>query len=178
MRFWEINKKEELSCLFNNIRINSYANEYNPGLPIIKGINYDINSKSLKSRVLNALNEIESHEYFRPKKFENSRIYEYFGVRIAKKIAASFAKKSTNGSNYYLDSHRTLDSLINYEKSTRFNESVHLFSAACLSLSGLYPLNIADFYLIMIQRYNRARIVNTLKLALKELCEFQKLLKY
>lgn len=164
-----IDKKVELYELFNKIRLNSYIKEYTPELSIIKGIRYNSKDKYLKSKIINALEEIESHNYYNPKSFENSKIYECLGVRIAKKIVTKLFKNKGFGDNYYIDNNRNLDSLINYEKLTRFNEKVHLTSIACLSFSDLWPINIANFYLIMIQRYNRARIVNTLNYILKEI---------
>lgn len=157
----------QLYEILNEIRANNYIKDYNPKLPIIQGINYNLKHKGLEAKVFNALDELESHKYFKPKGFENSKIYEYLGVRIAKKIVTKLGKKG-KGDNYFIDSNRDVDSLINYEKLTRFNEKVHLFSSACLAFNELWPINVANFYLIMIQRYNRARITNTLKYILKE----------
>jgi hypothetical protein len=111
----------------------------------------------------NALDEIYSHYYFRPKPFENSKLYEFLGVRLAKKAVTYIFKNKGRANNYYIGKERNLEALIKYEKEARFNEKVHLFSAACCIIGNLWPINIANIYLIMIQRYNRARIVNTLK---------------
>jgi hypothetical protein len=126
----------------------------------IEGIEYSYKNVEYAK---NALKEIYSHYYFRPKPFENSRLYEALGVRLAKKAVTYIFKNKGKADNYYIGKERSLEALIKYEKETRFNEKVHLFSTACCIIGNLWPLNIANLYLIMIQRYNRARIVNTLK---------------
>ncbi|VVB75054.1 Uncharacterised protein [Candidatus Tiddalikarchaeum anstoanum] len=133
----------------------------------IKGINYNTSDNTLESKILTALYEIDTHSYFRPKSFEFSKFYEYLGVGIFKKLVTFFKNPSGEGDNYFISKERSVDSLINFEKKTRNNETIHAYAMA---VSVCWPVvSVINAYLVMLQRYNRARIVKTLQELLKEI---------
>ena len=121
--------------------------------------------------------------YFKPKTFErhnNGKFYRILGVKIAQKIVMGVVgralRKKDEGKeadNYFIGN-LNQDSLLRYEKGTRFNELFHVpfaalgFSQFAITLSqkqyalavvGLIP-GIVNLYLIMLQRYNRSRVYN------------------
>lgn len=127
--------------------------------------------------------------YFRPKAFEKScRLYEMLGVRVFQKLVmgtignlAKLFKGHRTGSsfNYFVSQiDRNLKRLKRFESvGTRFNELVHTpltyltgytafeeFSRGDIE-GGLYYVgfSLANAYCTMLQRYNRARVYNTIE---------------
>jgi hypothetical protein len=140
---------------------------------IINGISY--NQENDLGTAIYGINEINNHSYFRPKSFEKSKFYEYLGVKYFKKLLMNtFGKlvKNEVTNSYYVGNKRTIDALLSFEKYTRINESIHLtgslFSLTSLlfsdnfSLLGFLGLAL-NLYCYLIQRYNRARVLNTLE---------------
>ncbi len=120
--------------------------------------------------------------YFLPKSFEKScRLYEVLGIRPFRYMVINTAGvlhkvlfSGKNGSNYYVgQDNRTIRGLKNFDNGLRFNETVHLiagvFISADLSFDVTRPNTLLDWslftlnaYLIFLQRYNRARVYNTI----------------
>jgi hypothetical protein len=126
--------------------------------------------------------------YFSPKSFEQSCVlHEMLGVRITKKVVlgtwGAILKKMAEikgdddfCGKYFIGENRTLESLAEFEKETRFNETAHIIPALCNAFSflllssiggdnlGIFfgTLGLLNFSLIVLQRYNRARIYNTI----------------
>jgi hypothetical protein len=137
---------------------------------LINGINYE--TKDLGT-LLYGVNEINNHAYFRPKDFERGTFYEFLGVKCFKNLITKLMPNNKAGpNNYYIGNERTIDDLLNFEKYTRFNEKVHLLGSV-FSLTGLLCNNyfsvisglffVLNLYCCLIQRYNRARVLNTLE---------------
>lgn len=121
-------------------------------------------------------------QYFKPRFFEK-RLYEYLGIKYFKNgllaVVAKLGrsrKKEPCGSNYYIGSRLSRESLKKFEGRTRSNEVIHV-------MAGLPPIYLAieyvsegsyivglfaialvtsTLYLAMLQRYNRARIYDVL----------------
>lgn len=115
--------------------------------------------------------------YFRPRPWESGDLYPNLGVGITKKIVSRNAPvryllaKSDKTTNYHL--HRpTLEEASRFESWSRFNEVVHVGTLA-LSVAGVVrsaleghvggmafygAMGFASAELVMLQRYNRARI--------------------
>ncbi len=117
--------------------------------------------------------------YFEPKFFEKKgKIYELFGMKKFKKRLLALTSKirrranETDGSNYYVGSDLSVDSLKRFEAKTRFNEAVHMAGASpgvCGAIDGFVNGNyvsglictaivLPQLYVIGLQRYNRARV--------------------
>jgi len=126
--------------------------------------------------------------YFMPKSFEkNGRLYEALGVRHFKRLCAETYRKlvkKTLGTerahfiNNYLIWDFSEDGLRKFDYATRINEGIHLLATALFTSKtidylsdGKYGmaaletgLNLAlGIYPILTQRYNRARIYNTVE---------------
>ena len=141
--------------------------------PVINGLVY--NPETDLSSALHGIDEINSHYYLKPREFERGRFYEYLGVKGFKKLLMNTLGrfvKSNYSNSYYIGSERNIDSLLSFEKYARFNEKVHLlgsfFSFAGLFGDNYFPLISGLFlalnvYCCLVQRYNRARVINTLE---------------
>ena len=115
--------------------------------------------------------------YFEPKEFEKSgKLYERLGVKKFK----DFLIKRNDQSKYYLSEDKGR-ALRGYKKKTRQFETVHLVGTALFA--GLSPITLAfetdvekisylglitganilcNIYPIMLQRYNRNRLVKSM----------------
>ena len=118
-----------------------------------------------------------SEWYFRPKTFElGGRLHVWLGVGLFKKGLMGLAKPAPGSkeSGYWMAS-RDEEGLLAFERRTRRNEIVHLLvllpAIVGLIFAGAgYPLLFAvlfliialNFYLILLQRYNRIRLLRTL----------------
>jgi len=122
--------------------------------------------------------------YFVPKSFERSgRLYEALGVRPFKKLVmGTFGRLhelcgyDKTSSKYFIGQYRSKKSLKKFEVNTRLNELIH----APLTAYFVYKLAedlannnydvviingiglLINGYCTMLQRYNRARVYNTL----------------
>ncbi len=124
--------------------------------------------------------------YFAPKSFEkDGRVYEFLGVKYAQRIvmatAGKLRRKKDEGcpSNYFIGKNPHLESLMIFERGTRFNETTHapvvLLETCCLaatlsqenmnytSVGVITGALILNFYLTILQRYNRARVYNVIE---------------
>lgn len=129
--------------------------------------------------------------YFRPKeieKWQNGRIYEVMGIKHVQKAVLAFVgfvgiHPDGPQTNYFIGPKRTAEGLVKFEKSTRFNESVHAsavpMGVACIALLTalakdyaspmIVPATLcvagtfANAALAMLQRYNRTRIYTVLE---------------
>lgn len=126
--------------------------------------------------------------YFMPKSFEkNRRLYEALGVRHFKKLYAETCRKLVKklfGTgrddfvNNYLIWDFSEDGLRKFDYATRINEGIHLLVTALFTnatidyiSNGEYGMAVLEtglnlvlgIYPILTQRYNRARIYNTLE---------------
>jgi len=122
--------------------------------------------------------------YFRPKSFERSgKIYEALGVKQFKKfvmgtigrISKKVREDKTTGT-YFIGKERNRKTIKQYEITARINELVHAPATAyfgyklaedlgCGNNSGAVGDVIwllVNGYCTMLQRYNRARVYNTL----------------
>ncbi len=126
-----------------------------------------------------------SDAYFEPKFFERSgRLYECLGVRSIKKgimstvgiLHKTLGEHKYAGSYFVGQEDRSVDALRDFEAGTRFNESVHLFFGLYSASSTIYnfmddssffyfngALTLANIACVMVQRYNRARVYNTIE---------------
>ncbi len=122
--------------------------------------------------------------YFLPKSFEKScRLYEVLGIRPFRYVVINtagvlhkvlFSSTGKKGSNYYVgQDNRTIRGLKNFDNGLRYNETLHLvagvFMSADLSFDFTRSNTLLDLslftintYLIFLQRYNRARVYNTI----------------
>jgi len=130
--------------------------------------------------------------YFKPKSFEkwrNGRIYEYLGVKYAKKGVFAFGKlmdkitgqdkinKERGIESIYKRQIKDLRDIGRLEKTenlTRITEAIHLFLAISSATFGAIYLSYGrngsaslngalvafNLYLLSLQRYNRQRINN------------------
>ena len=149
-------------------------------LPVVGGIE---DFSQLEKEVHLIANKSVTDLYFAPKKFERSgRLYETLGVRYFKRALCGLAERvikniKSKPTNYFIGPERTITALKSFERQTRFNEVVHLFSTGCLSFAaigsasgGQYSLAamwgafdlVLGIYPVLVQRYNRARIYNTI----------------
>jgi hypothetical protein len=114
--------------------------------------------------------------YFQPKEFEKSgRLYEHLGVRYVKKITLALGdliQKITKGNIYKIPGEVNKTALKSREKLTKFAEVVHMplgmsgiYFASMDAISGNYTRTLLhlgaalfNFSLVMLQRYNRAKI--------------------
>ncbi|HLC52822.1 MAG TPA: hypothetical protein VJI98_06260 [Candidatus Nanoarchaeia archaeon] len=167
----------------------------NRNLPIIAGIRdmSPLERESYLSTINNpkGLIQMMSDVYFEPKSFERSgRLYESLGVRYFKKLVMGtmgrLGKKIGKhrfANNYFLGQEdRSVDALKRFDTGTRFNEGVHLFFSLYSSIDAAYNfivdkpgvamfmagLTIFNASSIMLQRYNRARIYNTIEQKLEK----------
>lgn len=151
-------------------------------LPVIGGVS-DLEG-GLDSETDKSFIEKSTDWYFAPKSFERSgKLYEALGVRPFKKLVmGTFGKlhkilgADKTGSNYFIGQDRSKRGLKKFEAETRFNEFVHApFTAYCgyklaedlgnNNYSGAIVDGIGlliNGYCTMLQRYNRARVYNTL----------------
>ena len=122
--------------------------------------------------------------YFEPKSFERSgKLYESLKIRLFKKLimgSVGFAFKKAGKNDvprtYFVGKQRTGDSLKTYELFARINEMIHVPLAVTMSYYCLEKISNDDYsgaivsgffavlnaYCVMLQRYNRARVYNTL----------------
>jgi len=154
--------------------------------PIIGGIRYSMsNCEDMK------MEKGYGDWYFKPKNFEKSgKLYEMLGVRQFKKLISTVEKyvrkplkaKKSSSHTYYLKE-RTIKGIKKFESGSRITETVHTIAFGALALLAYSrdPENLLspyewsgnvfiNFYPIILQRYNRARIYNTVEKA-KEQCE-------
>ena len=124
--------------------------------------------------------------YFTPKAFEkDGKVYEFLGVKIVQKLLMSAVRKMfrrTEGMDevagmYFIGKRRRTRDLETFVKGTRFNEAYHLsFVPFGVYLTGeptiqnntlLMAMNsailILNVGLVMLQRYNRARVYTALE---------------
>lgn len=122
-----------------------------------------------------------SDSYFEPKFFEKQgKLYELIGIKIFKrgllglisKLGLRRRENETKGSNYYVGSNLSVDSLKRFEARTRLNEAAHVFYSSLgvyyaideftngNYVSGIIitAINLPQLYMIGLQRYNRARV--------------------
>ncbi len=147
-----------------------------------KGLEQSVNTSYEPQAVPERIADI----YFKPKSFERScKLYERLGVKYFKKFLMGtygwllkFGKKhSVYNSTYFIGPDRSNKSLMRFEKYSRFNECVHsplmaLFTYKVLDDLGNGNHNAAisdvfwlalNAYCTFLQRYNRARIYNTIE---------------
>lgn len=162
-------------------------------MPTIEGIRYDeYDLREIEDR---GTFERATDRYFKPKSFERSgRLYEALGVRYAKKIvmgtfgkARKIAGDGERTSNYFIGQgfNRNLRSLKKFELYTRVNETIHApqiiwnsYNLGKNIVEGNYGaaaiyagILLVNTYMTMLQRYNRARIYNTIDEAKEKLEE-------
>lgn len=164
--------------------------------PIISGIEepseLEVTLYKEKEREKGIIGKI-TEVYFRPKSFEKScRLYDILGVRLFKKLVmGTFGnllklmgghRKGGSFSYFVSQTDRNLKELKRFESGTRFNELVHtplMYSLGYSALEdfskgnfegGLFCVSVAviNAYCVMLQRYNRARVYNTIEEKLKE----------
>jgi hypothetical protein len=124
--------------------------------------------------------------YFTPREFEKSgRLYECLGIKYFKKVLMrtqgqihkrQYGNKTPD--NYFIGEKPTLEALKTFESEARGNEGVHLIAGVLASMCGTalaYAHDLdktAVFFganalfnlpLIMLQRYNRARVVKAIE---------------
>ena len=116
--------------------------------------------------------------YFKPNHFESTTLYESLGIKPFKK----YLPTSGDLARRYIwkdpvSIKPNMESLIHYEKMTRAYEAIHLGLAvlpgkdivsSLLSQTSPHILDIVSLlavslYPIMLQRYNRIRVVQTIK---------------
>lgn len=147
-----------------------------------KGLECSVDSSYQPQTVPEKITDI----YFKPKSFErSSNVYEWLGVKYFKKalmgtigrIFRSGKKHADFNSNYFIWPDRSNKSLIRFERKTRFNELWHVpwipFCTYCAVDSfaqgkkgeGIFYVvtMLINTYAAMLQRYNRARIYNTIE---------------
>lgn len=147
-----------------------------------KGLEQSVNTSYEPQAVPERITDI----YFKPKSFERSgRMYEWLGVRYFKKalmgtvgrLLKGMKKHSQDDSNYFIGPDRNNYSLMRFEKQTRYNEGWHTpwvpycayYSADHFAQGrngmGIFMAiaGLINAYASMLQRYNRARIYNTLE---------------
>jgi Glycosyl-4,4'-diaponeurosporenoate acyltransferase len=105
--------------------------------------------------------------YFDIKDFErNGKIYEKVGIKIRKKVVLNTAWRlvSKDKSRYYLQSWR-IEDIKDTISWLKYNESIHLIGMIRFVILEIYQHNIIlwifllqNFYLVMLQRYNRWRL--------------------
>ncbi len=118
--------------------------------------------------------------YFRPKSFEmNGLLYEWLGVVPFKslmiRLGRANAFNSRRSTTYFLTDRTSSRSLEKYERRTRYNEIVHLlgmvplaFGIAVAGFDGIWitaalaVIFVANFHSIILQRYNRIRLLRVL----------------
>ncbi|MBT5023367.1 hypothetical protein HOK51_08700 [Candidatus Woesearchaeota archaeon] len=163
-----------------------------PNKPIIGGIKNpsDLESKILakKKNDLGIFRKL-TNWYYRPKSFERSgKLYTWLGVKYFQKALmgtyGKFIKKlggARHPSNYFVGENRTVPNMLTYESGTRFNEFIHtplIFICGKNTIQSASEGRIDEavvhaafmalnFYCTILQRYNRARVYNTLDLKLK-----------
>jgi len=151
-------------------------------LPVIGGVS-DLEDR-LDSETDKSFIEKSTDWYFAPKSFERSgKLYEALGVRQFKKLIMGtvgrlFKKMGmdeTTGT-YFIGKERNKKTIKQYELMARINETIHAPFTAYFgyklaedlgnnNYSGAIGDGIAlliNGYCTMVQRYNRARVYNTL----------------
>ena len=142
----------------------------------------DLTRESYVSEPHKSLLQRASDLYFEPKFFEKKgKIYELVGMKkfkrgllaLMSKLGRRRKENETEGSNYYVGSDLSIDSLRRFEAKTRFNEAVHVVGGASPAVyfaidgfangnyvSGLIitAMALPELYVIGLQRYNRARV--------------------
>jgi hypothetical protein len=123
--------------------------------------------------------------YFRPKSFEkDGRLYRNLGVKVIKNVCEFIGKNIKNlnegkpiPKNNYVLWDKSKEGLKKFESKTRFNEKWHLpFVAFCgiFAIANSLDKDMGDAifqgtcaginaYAVMLQRYNRARLYNTIE---------------
>lgn len=141
-----------------------------------KGLEQSVNASYEPQAVPERITDI----YFKPKSFERScRVYRWLGVPYFKKILMGTIgklRKKGEPNTYRIGKDRSIDSLLDFETATRLNETAHAIIAPfCAYFSYLdfatdpekgiaFAIGaVLNFYIVMLQRYNRARIYNTLE---------------
>jgi len=139
-------------------------------------LEFRLDSESDKSSI-----ERYTDWYFAPKSFERSgRLYESLGVKPFKKLVMGTVGrplKRDQASNYFIGRPLNNRAMKRYELMTRLNETIHApFTAFAIYIIsewiekgnygdvifGAIPFLI-NGYSTMLQRYNRARIYETIK---------------
>ena len=150
-------------------------------LPMINEV-LDLEGKLYSETDEDSLISRSTNLYFSPKSFERwkkGRVYEWIGIKKFKKVCEYIGRKlgkDHGGKNNYFIWDKSEDGLRGFEKETRFNEGGHfvgtVIPAMCLTpgwvdgdpfsvyIGGV--LTAINIYSILLQRYNRARIYNTL----------------
>ena len=140
----------------------------------------DLTRESYSPEPQKSLLQKASDLYFEPKFFEKKgKIYELVGMKKFKRGLLALMSKlgrrrenETQGSNYYVGSDLSVDSLKRFKAKTRFNEAVHVVCASPAVyfaidgfangnyVSGIFNTAIAlpQLYVIGLQRYNRTRV--------------------
>ncbi|MFC1698067.1 hypothetical protein ACFL1H_07015 [Nanoarchaeota archaeon] len=157
--------------------------------PIIKGvepITEEQRQEHLESQ--NTLYHKIQELYFGPKFFERGKFYEYLGVKPIKKLfmypgtklhtylTKKFCNKKLT-TNYILSDERDLESLKEFNSGTKFNEIIHggwLYYFGTATLLGKCELSnemiffhVLNTAILMVQRYNRARVYNTIDILME-----------
>jgi len=154
--------------------------------PVISGIEYSyLDTDHFYGRKFSFRRLLDI--YFKPKSFEKfGRLYEAFGIRYFKEFAMvtigslySLFGLKKHTTNYHIgqNENRNLEGLANFEYMTRFNEALHgsltimcgnelvqnISSGNTLMVVGHGICTLGNLYCVMLQRYNRARIYNTME---------------
>lgn len=111
-----------------------------------------------------------SDAYFAPKQFEkNGTIYKLLGVHIFKRFLPTFGDYAIRITGVSLLKGYSASELKNYEVLTRIYETIHLVAGILylvflpFSLISCSANLVINFYPIMVQRYNRARVYKILQ---------------
>lgn len=140
-------------------------------------------NNSLFRRVSDSFYSYDS-QYFKPRKFERWKdglLYKLLGVHIFKKIVPTCGEyiNKLRGEHPIANAKTKEEGLKNWERNTRGFETVHLAVALgylgyigerlisgnrLAYVAGAIIVNVLfNFYPIMLQRYNRAKIYNALE---------------
>lgn len=113
--------------------------------------------------------------YFRPQAFEqNGKLYGWLGMRSFKRLMVALAHRCRR--RHYLLQGRSIQHVRAFERRTKSNELVHLLGVAgpalAILLCGtgntiatllLLLVLIANLYPFLLQRYNRVRLLRTIR---------------
>jgi len=119
--------------------------------------------------------------YFKPKSFEkNPKFYENLGVKGIKKVCDFIGKvfgDNPDSPNNYRIWDKSKEGLEKFQSKTRFNEKIHLPAVVLCGIvatANAIDKDVANTILgvtcvginaygVMLQRYNRARLYNTIE---------------
>ncbi|MBT5023369.1 hypothetical protein HOK51_08690 [Candidatus Woesearchaeota archaeon] len=162
-----------------------------PNKPIMRGIKTpsELEKKVIRDKRVNGIFRKLTDWYYKPKSFERSgKMYTRLGVRYFQKGLMNsyggllrFLGGKKGPGNYFIGNKRTVSDMVTYEGWTRFNELIHMplmFTCGYDMLENLSQGNygaaagegalvLLNSYCVFLQRYNRARVYNTLDLKLK-----------